>query len=61
MNHIVILGRGLSLQRLTECKQTVNTVILVNCFWDSSQVDVAYYKDPLIHNFIKFLEKRYNY
>ena len=50
---IVILGRGQSLERLNEFKEEIDTVILVNCFWDSPQVDNAYYKDPLIHNFIK--------
>ena len=53
MNKIVILGRGESLKRLPELKEDINTVILVNEFWDSPAVDVAYYKDPLIHNFIK--------
>ena len=50
---IVILGRGESLKRLPELKEQVDTVILVNCFWDCSHVSKAYYKDPLIHNFIK--------
>ena len=54
MNKIAILGRGESLKRLSEIKQDdIDTVILVNCFWDSKEVDVSYYKDPLIHNFIK--------
>tara|TARA_Y100000389_G_scaffold29518_1_gene25124 strand:- start:1160 stop:1798 length:639 start_codon:yes stop_codon:yes gene_type:complete len=53
MDNIVILGRGQSLERLNEFKEEIDTVILVNCFWDSPQVDNAYYKDPLIHNFIK--------
>ena len=53
MDKIVILGRGQSLERLNEFKEEIDTVILVNCFWDSPQVDNAYYKDPLIHNFIK--------
>lgn len=53
MNNIVILGRGESLKRLSELKEDIDTVILVNEFWDSPILDVAYYKDPLIHNFIK--------
>tara|TARA_Y100000816_G_C25978185_1_gene510664 strand:+ start:207 stop:851 length:645 start_codon:yes stop_codon:yes gene_type:complete len=53
MNKIVILGRGESLKRLPELKEYIDTVILVNAFWDTPQVEVAYYKDPLIHNFIK--------
>lgn len=55
MNKIIILGRGASLEKLKEFKNEYNidTVILVNTFWDSPQVPVAYYKDELIHNFIK--------
>ena len=53
MNKIVILGRGESLKRLPELKEDIDTVILVNSFWETPQVNVAYYKDPLIHNFIK--------
>ena len=53
MNSIVILGRGQSLKRLVELKESINTVILVNSFWDTIQSDFSYYKDPLIHNFIK--------
>lgn len=50
---IVILGRGESLKRLIELKEEIDTVILVNCFWDADQVPIAYYKDELIHNFLK--------
>ena len=50
---IAILGRGESLKRLPELKETIDTIILVNSFWDTPQVDIAYYKDPLIHNFLK--------
>ena len=53
MDKIVILGSVISLERLNEFNEAIDTVILVNCFWDSPQVDMAYYKDPLIHNFIK--------
>ncbi len=51
-DQIVILGRGESLKRLPELKEHVDTVILVNEFWDTKICDVPYYKDPLIHNFL---------
>ncbi|RZD39240.1 MAG: hypothetical protein CXT73_07865 [Methanobacteriota archaeon] len=55
MNKVIILGRGASLEKLKELKNedNINTVILVNTFWDSPQVPIAYYKDELIHTFIK--------
>lgn len=52
-NSVVILGRGMSLKRIKEINNNIDTVILANCFWDSPQIDVSYYKDPIIHNFIK--------
>ena len=53
MDKIIILGRGQSLERLIEFKEEIDTVILVNEFWDTPDVNMAYYKDSLIHNFIK--------
>lgn len=51
---VFVLGRGISLKRLSEMNNDkIDTVILTNCFWDSKQVKTAYYNDPLIHNFIK--------
>jgi hypothetical protein len=51
---IIILGRGMSLERLSEFDdKNIDTVILVNEFWDTPNNNISYYKDPLIHNFIK--------
>tara|TARA_B100001059_G_scaffold109603_1_gene109662 strand:+ start:308 stop:943 length:636 start_codon:yes stop_codon:yes gene_type:complete len=53
-NSIIILGRGMSLRRLSEFDdKNIDTVIIVNSFWDTLQCPIPYYKDPLIHNFIK--------
>lgn len=52
--NVVILGRGISLNRLDELKElNISYVILVNCFWDSVQTCKSYYKDPIISNFLQ--------
>ena len=55
MNKIVILGRGISLKRLKELDEcdNIDSIILVNEFWDCPYINNSYYKDPLIYNFIK--------
>jgi len=55
INKVIILGRGASLERLKEFKNedNIDTIILVNTFWESFLIPVAYYKDEIIHNFIK--------
>ena len=57
MNRIVILGRGVSLKRLKELDEddNIETIILVNEFWDCPYINNSYYKDPLIYNFILLL------
>ena len=52
-NTIVILGRGQSLEKLKYFSKDINTVILINSFWDTPQSVTLYYKNPIIHNFIK--------
>ena len=53
MNSIIILGRGESLKKLSKFNENIDTVILVNEFWDTPVCPISYYKDELIHNFIK--------
>lgn len=54
MNRIVILGRGVSLKRLNELNNDqIDTIILVNEFWDCPYINNSYYKDPLVYDFIK--------
>lgn len=54
MNNLIILGRGVSLNKLMNIEnKNFEYVVLVNCFWDSIQSPVAYYKINYIHNFIK--------
>ena len=52
-NTTVILGRGQSLEKLKDFSKDINTVILINSFWDTPQSVTPYYKNPIIHNFIK--------
>lgn len=53
MNSIIILGRGQSLEKLEDFSKNINTIILINSFWDTPQSVTPYYKNPIIHNFIK--------
>ena len=53
MKNIIILGRGDSLKKLTEFSEDIDTVILVNEFWDVPYCPKSYYKDNLVHNFLK--------
>ena len=56
MTQVVILGRGESLKRLKEIiiiKDKFEYIILVNSFWDTPQSEKPYYKDELIHSFLK--------
>lgn len=53
MNSIIILGRGESLKKISSFNENIDTVILVNEFWDTPVCPISYYKDELIHNFIK--------
>lgn len=50
---IIILGRGESLKKLNELPTDIDTVILVNAFWDHKKGKKGYYHDPLINNFLK--------
>ena len=50
---IVILGKGASIENLRGFQTNIKTVILVNAYWDNWGDDIAYYKHPLIHEFIK--------
>jgi len=50
---IVILGRGKSLEKLSNFKTKIKKVILVNEFWETTPEDIPYYKDPVIHQFLE--------
>jgi hypothetical protein len=50
---VVILGRGKSLEKLSEFNTKIKKVILINEFWETTPEDIPYYKDPVIHKFIE--------
>lgn len=54
MESVIILGKGKSLERLEKFNHgSIDTVILINEFWETPDIKEPYYKNKIVHNCIK--------